>query len=121
MSLEHIILPLTYLAAADFTGKQYHAVKLTADRTVAIAGAGEQVHGVLMDEPAAAGHQAAVAIDGLVQLKAGAAFAVGARLKSDANGKFVTVGGTEDYYYVAEEAALAENDIISAMRNEGQA
>jgi Uncharacterized conserved protein (DUF2190) len=119
--LENITLPLTYLAAADFTGKKYHAVKISADRTVAIAGAGEQVHGWLMDEPNVAGKQAAVALDGLVQVKAGAAFAAGARLKSDANGKMVTVGAAEDFFCVAEEAATAENDIIPCVVMHGQA
>lgn len=118
--LENITLPLTYLAAANFTDKKYHAVKISADRTVALAGAGEQVHGWLMDEAEAAGRQCAVAVEGLVQVKAGAAFAAGARLKSDANGKMVTVGAGEDYYCVSEEAATAENDIIPCNVIRGQ-
>lgn len=121
MSLDNITLPLTYLAGADFTGKQYHGVKLTADRTVNIGGAGEQCHGVLYDEPDAAGMQCNVAIEGLVQVKAGAAFAAGARLELDVNGKWIAAGTGDDFFAVAEEAATAENDIISAHLQSGTA
>jgi hypothetical protein len=120
MSLHHLVQGLTYLAAADFTGKQYHACKMTADRTVNVAGAGELVFGVIWDEPDAAGKQVHVALEGLVEVKAGAAFAAGAYLKSDASGKWIAAVSGNNYYAQAEEAATADGDIVSARITQGR-
>lgn len=121
MSLHHLVQGLTFLAAADFTGKRYHACKITADRTVGLSGAGEVVDGIIWDEPPAAGRQCHVAIAGTVEVKAGAAFAAGAKLKSDASGKFITAPATEKYYAIAHEAATADGDIIEARLENGVA
>src|SRR5262245_32186549 len=107
MSLHHLVQGLTFLAAADFTGKRYHGCKLSADRTVALCGAGDPCDGVIWDEPDAAGKQCHVAIAGTVEVKAGAAFAAGTRLKLDANAKFITAAGGEKYFAIAHEAATA--------------
>jgi hypothetical protein len=117
--LDNVTLPLTYLSAANFTGKQYYGCKLTGDRTVDLCGAGEICHGVIYDEPNAAGLQVNVAVEGLVQVKAGAAFSAGARLKLDASGKWIAAATTNPFYAVAEEAATADGDIVSALLRTG--
>lgn len=116
--IDHGTLDLTYAAAASFTGKQYKFVKLTGDRTVNIAGAGEQVEGVLQNTPEAAGYAAHVRGDGTTQIVLGGTVAAGAPLKSDANGDAVTAVSTNKYYLIAMEAGV-DNDIIEARFETG--
>jgi len=92
----------SYVANADFTGKQGYAVALTANggREVAlVAAATAVVAGILLDEPAAAGRAAAVRVRGValcVSDGSGTAIAPGDLVGPDATGKMVKKA-TADY------------------------
>jgi hypothetical protein len=77
-------------AAADLSANQYQFVKESATGMVVNTTNGGRCDGVLQNAPGAAGEAAAVAIGGVTKVKAGASFARGAALMSDAVGKAVT-------------------------------
>lgn len=119
--ISHGILDLSFLAAADLSTKQFHFMKITGDRTVNAAGAGEQCIGVLQDKVDAAARAGNVRMLGTTEITAGAAFAAGDKLKSNASGRAITAGGAnDDYYAIALEAATADGDIVEAFLIQGQ-
>lgn len=84
-------------AGADLSAKQYYAVNLSADTTVALANAaGEVIHGVLQNVPTS-GQSADVCCSGITKVAAGGTIAYGDKLCCDANGKFVAATKNSDY------------------------
>jgi hypothetical protein len=116
---------ITRKAAADLSAKQYFGVKLTANQGCDLAGAsdaagGEAVLGVLQNKPTL--NQAAqILVDGsITRVVAGAAFAVGDPLKTDANGRFIkstaeAVGVLVHVVATALEAAAALGDVVEVQ------
>jgi hypothetical protein len=101
------------LAAADMTGKQFLAVKITSGGKFAVAGDGEAGLGILQDDPLAnkAGN---IMIHGISKAVIGAAVAEGDSLQSNASGKLITkTTGVE--IAVALEAGSAASVIISVL------
>lgn len=89
------------------------AVKVSANNTMALAGASDAAVGILQD-PVIEGEAGRVAVSGITMAVAGEAIAAGANVKSGANGKLV-VDSTGAGIGVALEAATAANDIISVL------
>lgn len=84
----------TALSDVDLTGKEFYAVQRTATGCD-LAGAGERVDGVI-SEGKAAGLHTSFKTGNQLKAIAGAAIAAGAKVASDAAGKFVTATvGTE--------------------------
>ena len=121
MSQSVPVLDLTRLAAGDLSANQFHGVVISAAHTVNVAGDNVPIFGVLQDLPEAAGRAARVRCAGTSKVKAGAAFAAGAGLTTDANGKFVTAAAGEHRSAIASEAATAEDDIVEALLTPGGA
>ena len=112
----------TFVSGAVFTGKKGRGVRLTAAHTVSLAGAApDDIIGVLDDEPAAAGRECAVRILGSDEVIAGAPFAAGAKLTTDANGAWVAAAAAGKYFAIACEAATAAGDIVEALLIRGSA
>lgn len=116
---------ITRKADADLSAKQYFAVKLTGTNGCDLAGAsdaagGEAIVGVLQNKPTS-GKAAEILLEGSVtKVAAGAAFAVGDPLKTDANGRFIKAAGEAAGTLVhvvatALEAAAALNDIVEVQ------
>lgn len=119
--ISHGVMDLTFAAAADLSTKQFHFVKITADRTVNSAGAGEMAVGVLQDAPSAAAQAANVRMLGTTEIVAGAAFAAGVRLKANASGRAIEAAtANDDFYAIALEAATADGDVVEAFLAGGQ-
>lgn len=89
MSVENLGPRVSKTAAADLSAKQYYLVKVTADDTVNLAGAGDCAHGVLQDTPVS-GQVCNVQTCYESKVVYGGTVAAGALLASDANGKAVT-------------------------------
>ena len=118
-------IAITRKAGADLSGKQYFGVKFTAANACDVAGAsdaagGEAVLGVLQNKPTL--NQAAeILTDGAItRAVAGAAFAVGDPLKTDANGRFIkstaeAAGTLVHVIATALEAAAALGDIVEVQ------
>lgn len=98
-------------AGADLSAKQYYFVKLNASGQVVIyATAGEAAIGVLMNEPAASGRAAEVALPGsVVPVQAGGSFTAGDRITGDANGKAVALTPPA---YVDTQAGSATDPLL---------
>ena len=94
-------------ASGDLSADQFKFMKITAAGVALNTTNGGFCDGVLQDKPEAADRAACVASSGVSKVKAGAAFAKGARLMSDATGRAVTAadaatsatkdGGVETY------------------------
>lgn len=115
MSQATPVLDKTYLAAGDLSTKQYTGVILSAEYTVTTAGANAVAIGVQQDLPAAAGRGCRVRHLGTSKVLAGAAFAAGAQLKTDAAGAFIAASTGQNAPCIALEAALAAGDIVEAL------
>lgn len=102
-------------ATADMTGKNYTFVKLGAAGKFAANGANEDGIGVLQDEPLA-NQPGNIMHLGITLVRSGAAFALGAKLKSDAAGKAIAgTGSAQIVRAVALEAATAANQLIPVL------
>lgn len=80
-----------------------------ADGNVQLAGSGDAVVGVSMDEDAAEGNRVDVQFDGIGQVTLGESVAYGAPLASDAEGRGVTA--TSESYGIALDSGV-EGDIV---------
>lgn len=102
----------TLVAAADLTGSQFFAVKQTSATEVNLAGAGEAIFGILMNDPNT-GEAATCDTDGHSKAEAGAAVALGALVTPDANGRLITAIATDIVAGRATSVAAALGDVIS--------
>jgi hypothetical protein len=106
----------TFTAAIDLSAKKYHGVKLDAtEEQVTLAGAGEAEF-VLMNAPQAGEIAECALIGGGAQVHSGAAFALGAELASDANGKFITALSTNKVIGIALSAAAGADEYVEIER-----
>lgn len=107
---------LSIPAGADLSAKQYTFVKLSGTGVISVAAATDIPVGVLLNDPTS-GETAAVAISGVVKLKASAAIAVGTLVGTTSTGTaVVVVAGTDTTKYIlgqAITAAGAAGDIIT--------
>lgn len=106
------------VATASLAALQFGAVKVDASgQIIACSVAGEKVLGIVQNKPAA-GEAAEVLTLGESKVRAGAAFAAGALLMTNAAGKLIT-GATAGSTLIgwAFEAAAAADEIVSAYIN----
>lgn len=111
---------LSIEAGADLSTKQYTFVKLSGTTVISAAAATDLPIGVLVNDPAS-GETAAVAVSGVVKLKASAAITAGALVGTTSTGLGVALtAGTDTTKYIlgrAITAAGAANDIITVAVN----
>jgi hypothetical protein len=111
---------LSIPAGADLSAKQYTFVKISGTGVIAAAAATDIPVGVLLNDPAS-GETAAVAVSGVVKVKASAAIVAGVLVGTTATGTAVTlVAGTDTTKYIlgrAITAAGAAGDIITVAIN----
>ena len=111
---------LSIPAGADLSAKQYTFVKLSGSTVISAAAATDLPIGVLLNDPAS-GETAAVAVSGVIKLKASAAISVGALVGTTSTGTGVSLtAGTDTTKYIlgrAVTAAGAANDIITVAVN----
>ena len=99
-------------------GKQYTMVKLTGSHQVGLAtAAGDVVLGVLQNKPQTPGAAATVGFTGVTNVVAGAAFAAGVDLVSDATGRAVAKGATPSggKRLIALKPAAGANELVPAL------
>ena len=105
----------SFTAAADLSAKQFLGVKITAARTVNVAGAND-AHGVLQNKPAS-GEFAAVCMGGLGKAVAGATVAAGDFLTTEATtSRVIAMSGTtlQNCIGIAVDAAV-DGDIFNYL------
>ena len=115
---------LSIPAGADLSAKQYTFVKISGTGVISVAAATDAPIGVLLNDPAS-GETAAVAVSGIVKIKASAAITAGAAVGTTATGTAVTltVGSDTTKYIVgrAITAAGSAGDIITVAINAASA
>lgn len=107
-------------AKAAITDVRGHAVKFTATGTVQLCTAGDTPLGIgimtMGNEGAvAAGEEFTIQHKDIGYVCAGAAFAQGANLSTDANGAFVTTAGGAAVVAIALQAATAAGQYVPAI------
>jgi hypothetical protein len=101
-------------AGADLSAALHCAVKLSADNTVVLCGAGEKALGFLMNAPKSGEFAEVAGIGGGAKGIAAATLAtVGTLLKSDAAGHLVAVAADGDWVVARSLEAAVDNDHFS--------
>lgn len=103
-------------AAADLSGQQYRAVRVTGDFAVNVANAaGQAVIGVLQNKPTS-GQPAEVMSMGVTKVLAGAAIAAGAEVMAGADGRIITAATAgSNVIGICMEAAANANEIVTVL------
>ena len=97
----------TFEAGGDLSAAQFKFVALASDGQVdVVASAGGNAIGVLLNNPAAAGRAATVAVSGSVMITCGGTVAAGAALQSDASGDAITAASGDVVLGYAREAGV---------------
>jgi Uncharacterized conserved protein (DUF2190) len=114
MAVEAPGLDVGYLTAnADLSAKQYLAVAVSgADFQVNVVGNGVKALGVLQNAPTS-GQAADVRVIGVSKAVAGAAYARGVMLMSNASGQLITATSTNYAVAYSLEAAAASGELRS--------
>ena len=117
MAYEMDVLDISLLANTDLSAYQYHFVKLTADNTVDICGAGEQAIGILQNKPSVAGQAARVRVFGVSRFVNGTAGAIayGVKVKSDGDGHGVAATSNKDIYFGIVLDGVAAVNLLGTM------
>jgi hypothetical protein len=114
MASKQAMVCVSLPANADLSTKQNLFVVINSSGNVAVAGDGADADGVLMNEPAAAGRAAEVAISGIVPVLCGGTVTAGDQVSSSAAGKAVTAG-TGDYVLGRATETGADGEIIGVL------
>lgn len=107
MATQKPLLCESWLAAADLSANQYHAVKPNGSGAVSLCStAGEKCLGLLQNEPSSTSHVATVGFQGISKAVAGGTITEFAELTVDASGHIVATTDPDDWVCgIALEAA----------------
>ncbi len=118
MATTEALKTISLNAAADLSALQFTFVTTNAAGKCAAAGAGANATGVLMNKPLA-DHAATIGTNGIVKVKAGAAFTAGVKLMVDATGRAITATGGNHVAAMSMESASAANELVRVMISSG--
>lgn len=119
MAFETPILDFTLVTAADFSASQFFFCDVdgsgagnVAGKAIIPAAAGNPALGVVQNKPSS-GQAAQIRVEGVTKVVAGAAFASGALVMTDINGRAVAV--TAGLYAIGKalSAATALGDLVT--------
>lgn len=105
----------TFLAAADFTAKQYRLVTIDSSGNAAIATRGQIVAGVLQNKPAAISRPATVRVSGISKVLLGGSVTAGQALVADANGAAVNASSADNAYIGTVLVSGDSGDIVPML------
>ena len=115
MAHEEILMSISLVASADLSAKQYFAIE-TVDTSgvteAALAGNGEDILGVLQNDPVSA-ETATVGVSGVTKASAGGVIAAGGNVSVDAAGEFVASATGDVIVGVNVGLTTADGDIFS--------
>ena len=111
-------------ASPNYGKAQYRFVKLVGARACgrATTGTGEtaKIIGVCQSKPTVVGQESTIAIRGISQVLAGAAFAAGTLVTVDSTGRAVTTVAAGDVVGIAIEASTQADAVTSVLLRLGQ-
>lgn len=112
-----------YVAGADLTRFRIAKYDTTAGQVVLASAATDAFAGVIAELSPLSGQRVDIAKAGIAPVEAGAAFAQGAPLTSDAQGRAIAAapatGANVRFIGFAEEAATAAGDIVNYLAAPG--
>src|ERR1041385_696960 len=88
------VLDKTFISASDLSTKDNYAGVINSSGQVALAGAGADAIGIILDGGSASGEGIPVRVSGVADGILGGTVASGARVMVDSSGKFVTADPT---------------------------
>ena len=115
MAFSQALQTVTLEAGQDLSAKQYHFMTIASDGQVDPTGDGLIGHGVLQNDPAAAGRPATVAIAGISKVQIGGACTAGSYVAADSSGRAVNVVSGDFALGVALETNSTANAIIPVL------
>lgn len=115
MALNGEQVNITVPANADLSAKQYHFVTINSSGNAAATGDGLAGHGVLQNDPSAAGQACNVAIGGQSKVVAGGTCTAGTYVAADTNGRAVNIVSGDFALGLALESATTDGQIISIL------
>lgn len=116
MALQESLTTITLPASGDLSSSQNLFVDVnTSGQAAVVASAGAKGVGVLENDPAAAGRDAAVAIAGKAKVVCGAAVTAGSKVQSDANGKAITAASGDHVFGVAVSTTTAAGQYVEVL------
>ena len=116
MALMEIVQSITLEAGGDLSADQWKFVTLAADGQIDVhAAATDMPTGVLLNNPAAAGQAAEVAVEGIVKVEASAAITVGANVTTTAAGLAATAVATDSIVGIAMSTAGVAGVLVEVL------
>ncbi len=115
MALNGEQVNITVEAGQDLSAKQYHFVTVASDGQVDATGDGLAGHGVLQNDPSAAGQGANVCISGQSKVVAGGTCTAGTYVAANTNGRAVNIVSGDFALGLALESATTDGQIISIL------
>jgi len=118
VAFETPVLDFTLIAAADLSGSQFFLVDVDGSGAGNVAGkaalslSGASALGVVQNKPSS-GQATQIRTEGITKVVAGAAFASGALVMSDANGRAIAVTAGSYAIGKALTAATALGDVVT--------
>lgn len=108
-------LNISLEAGADLTGRRNRLLAIGTDGRVVVASVpANPIVGVLLNEPKP-GQAATVCVSGVAKVVSGAAFAAGANLATNADGKAVALTAGNYCIGMALEAATAADQVVTML------
>lgn len=105
----------TLEAAADLSAGQYRALVVDGSGDAARAGQGVSIAGIQQNKPSVVGQATEIVQTGISKGESGAAVLQGAKLMTDASGKFVTATATDFVIGYALTASGADGEVIAIL------
>lgn len=120
MSVDKGLNLIGFEASGDLS--QFRFVRVDSNGQVGHAGAGEAAHGVLQNDPGAAGQAATVATlnGGVSKVEAGGSFNAGDEVTSDGSGRAVAQTTGDAGNGIAVQGAGGSGDIVSVIIRAGE-
>lgn len=116
MASQEALRSITREAAGDLSADQFTFMAAQSDGEVdQVGSAGATAIGVLQNKPAAVGREAEVGVRGVTKVRAGASFAAGVKIQSDAAGLAILAASGDEVLGVSLEAAGASGEIVEML------
>ena len=107
----------TFVSAGDLSADQFRFLTVNTDGKVQVAGAGDEVIGILLNDPDGADQAAQVGTFGISRVEAAEAIDGGKPVTPNASGQAVLAGSGDDVAGVVIGGAAGAGEIVSIFLN----
>jgi hypothetical protein len=107
----------TFVSAGDLSTSQFRFLTVNTGGKVEVSGEGDDVIGILLNDPNGADQSAQVATFGISRIEAAEAIDGGAKVTPNASGQAVTAGSGDDVAGIVIDGASGAGEIVSIFLN----